>query len=159
MHHLERGDLVAARSAYIEALLLDPSDSDAKLNLEIVNRLLAALAPPPADDGAPGEGDAGAGGDEGADGGGPGTEGADAAPVDTAPGRQAGRAPLPEEDDPGIGAGPAAEALRDAIRAFDRNNPSPEQALAILEALRVVEEERRGGSGLLGVEVAGQDDY
>ena len=26
-------------------------------------------------------------------------------------------------------------------------------------SLRVVEEERRGGSGLLGVEVAGQDDY
>ena len=46
VHHFEREDLVAARSAYIEALLLVPSDTDAKLNLEIVNTLLAAPRSP-----------------------------------------------------------------------------------------------------------------
>ena len=159
VHHFEREDLVAARSAYIEALLLEPSDIDAKLNLEIVNTLLAALAPPPGDDGEPGDsddaGEAGAGGsgDEGS-GGGDGS-----APVDTAPGRPAGRAPVPGADDPGIGYSLAQEALRDAIREFDRNNPSPEAALAILDALRAIEEARRSTLGLLDVEVAGQDDY
>ena len=156
VHHFEREDLVAARSAYIEALLLVPSDADAKLNLEIVNTLLAALAPPPGDDGGPsdsddsGEAGAGGGGDGDGDGG---------APVDTAPGRPAGRAPVPGADDPGIGLSPAQEALRDAIREFDRNNPSPEAALAILDALRAIEEARRSTLGILGVEVAGRDDY
>ncbi len=158
VHHFERGDLVAARSAYIEALLLDPADADAKLNLEIVNTLLAALAPPPAGEGAPGPDDGDGGGAEGGGAGGPGTDDAVDSPVDTAPGRRAGRAPLPEEDEPGLGAGPAAEALRDAIRVFDRNNPSLEEALAILDALRAVEE-TRGASGMLNVEVAGRDDY
>ena len=157
VHHFEREDLVAARSAYIEALLLEPSDIDAKLNLEIVNTLLAALAPPPGDDGQPGDSDdaggEGGSGDEGS-GGGDGS-----APVDTAPGRPAGRAPVPGADDPGIGYSLAQEALRDAIRAFDRNNPSPEAALAILDALRAIEEARRSTLGLLDVEVAGQDDY
>ncbi|MDE2640075.1 MAG: hypothetical protein OXI03_05770, partial [Chloroflexota bacterium] len=82
----------------------------------------------------------------------------DDAPVDTAPGRLAGRADVPGEDDQSLDAGPAAEALREAIQAFDRNNPTLEEALAILEALRAVEE-TRGASGMLGVEVAGQDDY
>ena len=156
VHHFEREDLVAARSAYIEALLLEPSDIDAKLNLEIVNTLLAALAPPPGDDGEAsdsddsGEAGAGEGGDGDGDGG---------APVDTAPGRPAGRAPVPGADDPGVGLSPAQEALRDAIREFDRNNPSPEAALAILDALRAIEEARRSTLGLLDVEVAGQDDY
>ncbi len=157
VHHFEREDLVAARSAYIEALLIEPSDIDAKLNLEIVNTLLAALAPPPGDDGAPGDSDEpgseGGSGDEGS-GGGDGSS-----PVDTAPGRPAGRAPVPGADDSGIGYSPAQEALRDAIRAFDRNNPSPEAALAILDALRAIEEARRSTLGLLDVEVAGQDDY
>ncbi len=159
VHQFERGDLVAARSAYIETLLLVPADADAKLNLEIVNTLLAALAPPPEDDGAPGGagGDEGGGGAEGGAGAGPG--GGGDPPVDTAPGRPAGRAAVPGADEPGIGLTPAREALRDAIQAFDRNNPSPEAALAILEALRAVEEARRSASGLLDVEVAGQDDY
>ena len=159
VHHFARDDLVAARSAYIEALLLDPTDADAKLNLEIVNRLLAALAPPPAaEDGTPGAGEGDGGGAEGGGGRGPGADDADDSPVDTAPGRLAGRADVPGEEDQWLDAGPAAEALREAIQAFDRNNPTLEEALAILEALRAVEE-TRGASGMLGVEVAGQDDY
>lgn len=161
VHHFEREDLVAARSAYIEALLLEPSDIDAKLNLEIVNTLLAALAPPPGDDGQPGDSDDA--GSEGGSEGGSGDEGSGggdgSSPVDTAPGRPAGRAPVPGADEPGIGYSLAQEALRDAIRAFDRNNPSPEAALAILDALRAIEEARRSTLGLLDVEVAGQDDY
>ena len=158
VHQFARDDLVAARSAYIEALLLDPTDADTKLNLEIVNGLLAALAAPPAaEDGPPGAGDGDGGGAEGGGGRGPGADD-DGAPVDTAPGRLAGRADVPGVDDQALDAGPAQEALREAIQAFDRNNPTLEEALAILEALRAVEE-TRGASGMLGVEVAGQDDY
>ena len=47
-HAFRRGDLEAARQAYISVLLRDPGDVDAKHNLELVLRLLAGGEPPPA---------------------------------------------------------------------------------------------------------------
>ena len=47
-HAFKRGDLEAARQAYIAVLLRDPGDADAKHNLELVLRLLAGDEPPPA---------------------------------------------------------------------------------------------------------------
>ena len=47
-HAFRRGDLEAARQAYIAVLLRDPGDVDAKHNLELVLRLLAGGEPPPA---------------------------------------------------------------------------------------------------------------
>ena len=47
-HAFRRGDLEAARLAYIAVLLRDPGDVDAKHNLELVLRLLAGGEPPPA---------------------------------------------------------------------------------------------------------------
>ena len=46
-HAFKRGDLEAARLAYIGVLLRDPGDVDAKHNLELVLRLLAREEPPP----------------------------------------------------------------------------------------------------------------
>lgn len=46
-HAFRRGDLEAARQAYIGVLLRDPGDVDAKHNLELVLRLLAGDEPPP----------------------------------------------------------------------------------------------------------------
>ena len=46
-HAFRRGDLEAAREAYIAVLLRDPGDIDAKHNLELVLRLLAGGEPPP----------------------------------------------------------------------------------------------------------------
>ena len=53
-HRLAQGDLVGARDAYVESLLNDPQDFDAKFNLELVLRQLAPAPPPqkaPADTG------------------------------------------------------------------------------------------------------------
>ena len=47
-HAFRRGDLEAARDAYIGVLLRDPGDLDAKHNLELTLRLLAGGQPPPA---------------------------------------------------------------------------------------------------------------
>ena len=47
-HAFQRGDLEAAREAYIAVLLRDPGDVDAKHNLELVLRLLSGGEPPPA---------------------------------------------------------------------------------------------------------------
>lgn len=160
-HQFDLPDLPGARSAFIESLLLDPTDVDAKINLEIVNTLLAAQSPVPLDD--PGAG-AGAGDDQGdgqgngqADGDGE-SDGAPSAPSDTAPGRPAGRAPVAGDDD-APARSDAETGLNDAIDAFDRDNPTAAEALAILEALRTLQEAEAGGSGILPVEVAGEDDY
>ncbi len=48
-HAFKRGDLEAARQAYIDVLLRDPGDADAKHNLELVLRLLRGSQPAPAD--------------------------------------------------------------------------------------------------------------
>ena len=37
--------IVEARAAYVEALRLDPSDRDAKFNIEVIDKILAQLAP------------------------------------------------------------------------------------------------------------------
>ncbi|PZC49266.1 MAG: Ca-activated chloride channel family protein [Chloroflexi bacterium] len=155
----DRPDLIGARSAYIEALLLDPTDIDTKVNLEIVNALLSTLPSAPGDGEAPrppGEGAGGTGdGDGDADGDPTGT----GEPTDTAPGRPAGRAPVEGAEQSGVPTGEAQANLESAIDAFDRDNPTAAEALAILEALRELDEAERAGSGILGVEVAGDNDY
>ena len=172
-HRFQQADLIAARNAYIEALLLDPTDTDAKINLEVVNRLTAAATPAPAPgsgDAAGGDGEAaesaqgsqseGGGASEGASGAGaPGGGSDDETPTNTAPGRAAGRAPVPGEGSAPLAARETAEQLQAALDELDRDNPTAEQALAILDALRLRDQATGSGSGILGVEVSGVDDY
>lgn len=158
-HRIAQGDLVAAESAYIEALRLDPGDFDAKFNLELVQRLRqpepAASAPaeeqppdgPASSDQPPEEAtpgapppDASPSEMEGAVMAGEGTAGDDEA------GDPAAGAGTPGDDDPASdatedGDGQAdraagAERLEQALEALDREMPTLEQALAILDALR-----------------------
>lgn len=158
-HRLSQGDLQGARNAYIEALLRNPSDGDAKFNLELVNGLLLAQLQPPGtqqSDSGP-EGDPG---DESAasEGGGAAAPSADADATqipsgeeDTADNASGTGSASPGETIPGAreGAGtesdPAgdeesavtvAEQIQEALSALDRDEPTLEQALAILDVLR-----------------------
>ena len=130
-HRLAEGDIVAARDAYIEALLLDPSDQDAKFNLELVNLVhFRGRTAPPRD--------------------------TEARPVD--PDGEPVAAPGPSEAE-------LAEQLREDLQtAFDsivRENPTTEEALDLLDALRARQpiDLYYGGAGLPYVPVAGEDDY
>ena len=135
-HRLALGDLVAARNAYIEALLLNPEDADAKFNLELVTLLLSGPTPPSP----PAIGPSGA--DVPADGGAPAGSDATAGAGPPTDGIQPGGAPT-EEPAPaqppqqGQGERAAADAvLDDALALLDRDAPTLEQALAVLDALR-----------------------
>ena len=149
-HAFRRGDLEAAREAFVSALLRDPSDRDAKHNLELTLRLLsggppetAAQPPDPQDeqgDGPP-DGDAPAPGDEG-----------DATPPeDEGEGGDQGDEPPEEGDgdgtpaDPGDPGGePSAQTLEDAqaqlseaLLELGDEVLTLEQALDILDLVRV----------------------
>ena len=102
-HAFRRNDLEAARDAWISVLLRDPSDLDAKHNLELALRLLApAEEPPETPD---------------ADGGGTGGEGA---------GEGEGESEEPENEDGGSRGGgdrqPAGTPTPDATPAPDTSN-------------------------------------
>ena len=139
-HRVTGGDLLAARNAYIESLLLNPSDIDAKFNLELVNAALGAPQPPPDNQGGgqPGQQDDsdppdtpgdGASGDpssmQGEGGAQPNPGGADSGAL--------GEIPPEGEGDSALS---ALEALQLALSDLDRDAPTREQALAILDALR-----------------------
>ena len=173
-HRVQQADLIAARSAYIEALLRDPADADAKINLEIVNAASTPAPAPSPDPGSPSSSpssssdasgaagrDAQAAPGNTAGGGGNGDAGdVDPAPSGTTPGGSAGRAPTPGTDDAqGVSAREAAAELETALDALNGDNPTTEQALAILDALRLRNQPGGPGSGLLGIDVAGTDDY
>lgn len=163
-HRVAGGDLLAARNFYIESLLLNPSDIDAKFNLELVNAALAALQPPPDDEsgdqpgdrgnpspqgsGSPGEGDQGDGQPGQQDGSDPpDASGGGASGEPSSMQGEGGAQPNPGGADPGAlgeippeGEGDSAlsalEALQQALSDLDRDAPTREQALAILDALR-----------------------
>ena len=165
-HRLAQGDLVGARAAYVESLLNDPQDFDAKFNLELVLLQLAAVpppeAPPAAEPAAPdvapgGQGDTGggpSGGEQAADQSQPpaGGDPATAPPSGTGAGDDSGAgAAGPRESDgpatptvPGSDPGEprpsdpeaARAALDAALENLDRENTTLEQALALLDALR-----------------------
>lgn len=147
-HALQSEALEDARDAYIEALLRDPSDADAKYNLELVLRLLGVTpgqTPPgtpsvtPAAQ--PGSPTPAAGGDDGngeglpnasptAAPGPPGAMGTPQPSATVAPGGTS--APGSQPADAGQGLGSLAEQLEELLA----DGVSPEEALAILDRLR-----------------------
>ena len=160
-HRVSGGDLLSARNAYIESLLLNPSDIAAKFNLELVNAALAAQQPPPDEQSGdqPEEGgdpNPQGSGTPGEDGGQPGQQDESGPPGDPGEGANGdpssiqgeGEAqPRPGGAEPGtLGETPpesdgdsglsALEALQQALSDLDRDAPTREQALAILDALR-----------------------
>ena len=139
-HRVAGGDLLAARNAYIESLLLNPSDIDTKFNLELVNTALAAAQSPPdyqggqpsqQDDSDPP--DAPGGGASGEPSSTQGKGGAQPNPGRTNLGTLS---EIPPEGE-GDSALSALEALHQALSDLDRDAPTREQALAILDALRM----------------------
>ena len=159
-HRLLQGDLQGARNAYIEALLRNPSDGDAKFNLELVNAIIAAQLQPPgtqeSDSGPEGDpGDESASSEDGSaaapsadadasqvasgeedtadDASGTGSE----SPGETIPGAREGAGSDSEPADGEESAFTVAEQIQEALSALDRDEPTLEQALAILDALRL----------------------
>ena len=162
-HAFRRGDLEAAREAYVGVLLRDPGDRDAKHNLELALRLLAT---PPADAAPPSAGSGGQGGaeddGEGSEDGGAGErppgEGEDDRPPDGGGNGEAGEegdrppsgggeAPPDGEDGAAAPGGGAAEPgprtlddaraeLSEALLRLGDEALTPEQATAILDLVR-----------------------
>ena len=145
------GKLEEAREAYKDALRIDPSDRDAKFNIEVIDRKLAPTemqqpqpnAPPsPGASGAPGgtgsPGEPGQPGNDPPQGeqefGPPGSEGPQASGPPTTSGQQTG------------------PTLADALRQF-RSRLSPEEALRLLDAL--LREQRDIGVLLEGTQPQG----
>ncbi len=163
-HRFAQNDLVGARGAYIEALILDPSDLDAKFNLELVNALLFVQPPPgqtPGDDGDPNADPSDSSPSDSETAGEPQAPSNDESETGTPLDSDTSDAEsLPSGGDRGeasqsagsadpsgdlIQPGPdtsstdrlAAEAaLSEALQALNRENPTRDQALAILDALR-----------------------
>ena len=164
-HRTAVENYIGARLAYIEALRADPELTDAKINLEIVNALLMPPEPPPEPtaEGEPGESDA-----QSVEGGAA-EEQAEQSAREAAPGGEAAAAESGEQGSQGSGdpAGPTyeeragrAEATAELREALDRlplENATPEQALAVLDALRAVPgQPLTAGAGL---EESGIDDW
>lgn len=145
-HRAALEDYIGARQAYIEALRANADLTDAKVNLEIVNALLLPpeLPPESAEEGEPGEADA-----QSAESGG-GEEQAEQSAQEAAPGGEASAAGSGEQGSGGSGdpgdptyreRASQAEAdaeLREALDQLPLENATPEQALAVLDALRAV---------------------
>jgi Ca-activated chloride channel family protein len=130
------GRILDARAAYVEALRLDPSDRDAKFNIEVIDRILGLLAPQvPEATNQPGQRTPPPGGSQRPGG----------TPAATAPtGSGIPTASLP----PGaVGStGPAQpESVQSALTDF-RQNLTVDEALRLLDALRG---EQRGLPALL----------
>jgi tetratricopeptide (TPR) repeat protein len=128
LYRLER--LEDARDAYRESLRLEPTDRDAKFNLELINRLLNARSParpsqqPGA--GAPGQSNAPGQGSSGA-------SGASGSPEPAQPGTPTSGQPDPTSDRaPGD---PAPGDLRALLNSF-RKDLSFDEALRVLDALQ-----------------------
>ncbi len=168
-HRWAAGDLLGARAAFAAALREQHDLLDAKVNLEIVNRLLEAAAeqesrPPLGLEGgeegggeAEGEGGQSGAGDageesSGAPGGGAGVEQADGVGA-AGPG-----APSFEEQDRPAQRQAAEAALRAALELLPLENAGLEQALAVLDALRAAPDERFA-SGQYEASLEGIDDW
>ena len=145
-HRAAVENYAGARLAYIEALRANPELTDAKINLEIVNALLMPPepSPEPAAEGEPGESDA-----QSVEGGAA-EEQAEQSAREAAPGGEAAAAESGEQGSQGSGdpADPtyqerdgraeASAELREALDRLPLEDATPEQALAVLDALRAV---------------------
>ena len=130
------GRIVEARAAYVEALRLDPTDRDAKFNIEVIDRILDLVRPtPPNQQGQPGQrtpppGQSQPPGQQ------PGPTGA------SGPGTPGG-SPPPGASGPSTGAPPPS--VQGALTDF-RRGLTVDEAVRLLDALRG---EQRGLPGLL----------
>lgn len=175
-HRFAQDELVAARNAYIDALLIDPTDFDTKFNLELVNLALFGGQPapppdpggdfqpppspadpadqPPAGDAPPGPGQAApSDADDIFD------QDAEATGQPVIPAQPADPSNAPEGLSQEEIAAQSQTDLQTALEELNRDNPTLEQALAILDALRARQARERFGSGTTPIPVAGQDDY
>ncbi len=133
-----------ARDAYREVLRLDPSDRDAKFNLEIVQRILSGRPGQPGQQSGPGQGQPGSP-NPGAQG--PGQSGQPKESASPQPGQNTGQ-PQEPTGDPTNSSDPNAEpapALRPALDDF-RRGLTIDEALRVLDALSG---EQRGVGTLL----------
>jgi Ca-activated chloride channel family protein len=133
-----------ARDAYREVLRLDPSDRDAKFNLEIVQRILTGRPGQPGQQSGPGQGQPGSP-NPGAQG--PGQSGQPKESASPQPGQNTGQ-PQEPTGDPTNSSDPNAEpapALRPALDDF-RRGLTIDEALRVLDALSG---EQRGVGTLL----------
>ena len=133
-----------ARDAYREALRIDPTDRDAKFNLEIVQRVLSGRPAQPGQQSGPGQGQSGSP-NPGAQG--PGQSGQPSASGPPQPGQNTGQ-PQEPTSDPTNSSDPNSEpvpALRPALDDF-RRGLTIDEALRVLDALRG---EQRGVGQLL----------
>lgn len=133
-----------ARDAYREVLRLDPSDRDAKFNLEIVQRILSGKPGQPGQQSGPGQGQPGSPNPSAQ---GPGQSGQPSASGSPQPGQNTGQPQEPTSDptnssDPNDQPSPA---LRPALDDF-RRGLTIDDALRVLDALRG---EQRGVGQLL----------
>jgi len=133
-----------ARDAYREALRIDPTDRDAKFNLEIVQRILSGRPGQPGPQSGPGQGQAGSP-NPGAPP--PGSSGQPNAGASPQPGQNPGQ-PQEPTSDPSNSTDPNAQPspeLRPALDDF-RRGLTIDEALRVLDALRG---EQRGVGQLL----------
>ena len=159
-HRWSNEDLLGARQAYIEALRESPSLLDAKINLEIINNLLASLQEDAAAQDQGGPGSQGEPSDQSGD------SSASQANLEAEGSPGQGQASQPGGQDqgalePGQGSGArpvtptfaeeesllerrqeAMQELQAALEELPLENASLEQALAVLDALRAVPGER-----------------
>ena len=173
-HRWAGGDLLGARAAFVEALRAQSDMLDAKINLELVNQLLADLLadenaqinPEASSDTPQAEASESAGGDSAETSAGErddqssptqgaGTDGSAASGLGAA-GENA--APSFAESDRVAERQAAEEALRAALGNLPLEEASPEQAMAVLDALRAVPDERFA-SGPTTVPLEGVDDW
>ncbi len=142
-----------ARDAYREALRIDPSDREAKFNLEIVQRILAGRPGQPGQQAGPGQGQSGSP-NPGAQG--PAQSGRPSASGAPQPGSNTGQ-PQEPTSDPTNSTDPNSEpapALRPALEDF-RRGLTIDEALRVLDALageqrgvgQLLEGPRRGVGG------------
>jgi len=129
------GRVVEARAAYVEALRLDPTDRDAKFNIEVIDRILAQISPRPNPTTQPGQRTAPPG-QSPQPGGSPGATGPAGSQVPAG-------TPLPGATGP-TGT-PQPESVQSALTNF-RRDLTIEEALRLLDALRG---EQRGLPALL----------
>ena len=130
------GRLADARAAYVEALKVDPTDRDAKFNVEVIDRLFAQLepaqqqgTPQPGQSQQPGPGQS------------PQTGGQN--PQQGTP--QQGGQPQGSPPNDGRPGPPAPPSVNQALTDF-RKDLTPEEAMRLLDALRG---EQRGVEGLI----------
>lgn len=160
-HRVQAGDLVGARTAYIQALRERSGHADAKINLELVTAML-----PPEPEAEPGEGEPAEEGEAS-------SSAAEAAsesePAEDSPagesagaGEPAGTAGAGGAERPAFDErGSAASARANLAAALDQlplEDASVEQALAVLDALRAVPGQPLA-AGALEAPIEGIDDW